>query len=71
VGTVLALLIAGGALGMRAIPAAAVTLVVVVLAGRYFNRWIGGITGDCLGAANQVAEAAVYLSLAFDIEALG
>jgi len=71
VGTVLALLIAGGALGIRAIPAAAVTVVVVVLAGRYFNRWIGGITGDCLGAANQVAEAAVYLSLAFDIEALG
>ncbi len=65
-GTALALAIAGAALGVRALAAVAVTLAVVVLAGRYFQRWIGGITGDCLGAANQVAEAAIYLSLAFD-----
>ncbi|GAA4001824.1 adenosylcobinamide-GDP ribazoletransferase [Hymenobacter fastidiosus] len=28
---------------------------------RYFQRWIGGYTGDCLGAIQQVAEVAVYL----------
>ena len=39
---------------------------VTALAGRYFRRWIGGITGDCLGAANQVAECAVYLVLAMN-----
>jgi len=33
------------------------------LAGRYFVRRIGGYTGDCLGAAQQVAELAFYLGL--------
>lgn len=66
IGTVMAALVAGLALGVRAIPAALVVLAVTWMAGRYFRRWIGGITGDCLGAANQVAEMAVYLVLAFD-----
>ena len=30
-------------------------------AGAYFRRRIGGYTGDCLGAAQQVAEVAFYL----------
>jgi len=30
--------------------------------GRYFNRHIGGYTGDCLGASQQIAEAIFYLS---------
>ena len=43
----------------------ALLLVAVVtwLAGRYFLRRIGGYTGDCLGAAQQVAELAFYLGL--------
>ncbi|MFD2786723.1 adenosylcobinamide-GDP ribazoletransferase [Hymenobacter rubripertinctus] len=28
---------------------------------RYFQRWIGGYTGDCLGAIQQTAEVTVYL----------
>jgi len=28
---------------------------------RYFKRWIGGYTGDCLGAIQQVTEIAIYL----------
>jgi adenosylcobinamide-GDP ribazoletransferase len=28
---------------------------------RYFGKWIGGYTGDCLGATQQVAEVVVYL----------
>jgi len=28
---------------------------------RYFKKWIGGYTGDCLGAIQQVTELAVYL----------
>ena len=28
---------------------------------RYFKRWIGGYTGDCLGAIQQVTEIVVYL----------
>ncbi len=30
---------------------------------RFFNRWIGGYTGDCLGAIQQVCEIVFYLSL--------
>ena len=34
-----------------------------LLAARYFVRRIGGYTGDCLGAAQQVSELAFYLGL--------
>ena len=27
----------------------------------YFKKWIGGYTGDCLGATQQVAEVIIYL----------
>jgi adenosylcobinamide-GDP ribazoletransferase len=30
------------------------------LSGLYYYRRIGGITGDCFGATNQLAEIAVY-----------
>lgn len=46
----------------------AIALGLVVLAtgwlARRFVRWIGGYTGDCLGATQQVAELAFYLGLA-------
>ena len=35
-------------------------LVVAVCAGRWFRNKIGGITGDCLGATNQLVELACY-----------
>ncbi|WP_338869348.1 adenosylcobinamide-GDP ribazoletransferase [Spirosoma sp. SC4-14] len=28
----------------------------------FFNKWLGGYTGDCLGAVQQVTEVVVYLS---------
>ncbi|WP_036825071.1 adenosylcobinamide-GDP ribazoletransferase, partial [Photobacterium sanctipauli] len=31
--------------------------------GRWFNRQLGGYTGDCLGAAQQISEIAGYLVL--------
>lgn len=30
---------------------------------RFFKRWIGGYTGDCLGAVQQAAELAFYVGL--------
>lgn len=30
---------------------------------KYFNKWIGGYTGDCLGTTQQVTEVVVYLSM--------
>lgn len=37
------------------------TVGIVAVASRFFARWLGGITGDCLGAVNQLVEAVVYL----------
>jgi adenosylcobinamide-GDP ribazoletransferase len=31
--------------------------------GRYFNKWINGYTGDCLGATQQLTEIVFYLSM--------
>jgi adenosylcobinamide-GDP ribazoletransferase len=31
--------------------------------GYYFKKWIGGYTGDCLGAVQQLTEVAIYLSM--------
>jgi adenosylcobinamide-GDP ribazoletransferase len=67
-GTALAGLIAVPALlpfGMRGAAAVAAAVATTALGGRYFRRRVGGITGDCLGAANQLVELAVYLVLAF------
>jgi adenosylcobinamide-GDP ribazoletransferase len=30
---------------------------------RYFQKWIDGYTGDCLGATQQVCEVVFYLSI--------
>ena len=38
------------------------TIVVTFLSGLYYQRKIGGVTGDCFGATNQLAEIAVYLT---------
>ncbi|MDP2795538.1 MAG: adenosylcobinamide-GDP ribazoletransferase [Sulfurisoma sp.] len=43
--------------------ALALTAVVTVLAARYFVKRIGGYTGDCLGATQQLAELAFYLGI--------
>ena len=29
--------------------------------GYYFRKWIGGYTGDCLGATQQISEVIIYL----------
>ena len=42
-------------------------VLVTGLVGIYFKRKIGGVTGDCLGAANQLVELASYLALAAHI----
>jgi adenosylcobinamide-GDP ribazoletransferase len=56
-----AVVIGVGVSGWRAAPLCAV---IVVLATWYFRRRLGGITGDCLGAVNQIQEVGVLLWLA-------
>jgi len=62
-------------LGIAALPPIAVLLMMdltawlvlapvaltVVLCSRYFNQRIGGYTGDCLGACQQLSELTIYL----------
>lgn len=36
-------------------------LVISVLSGLYYQRRLGGITGDCMGATIQISEITVYL----------
>ncbi|MGG6231443.1 adenosylcobinamide-GDP ribazoletransferase [Tenacibaculum sp. SDUM215027] len=38
-------------------------LVTYLYMGHFFKKWIGGQTGDCAGALQQVAEIVFYLSL--------
>lgn len=46
--------------------ALAATALVTALLARYFVRRIGGYTGDCLGATQQLAELAFYCGLLCD-----
>lgn len=52
----------GDALTITILVCAALLLTTTL--GRYFRRRIGGMTGDCLGAANQGVEMTTYLLLA-------
>jgi adenosylcobinamide-GDP ribazoletransferase len=47
----------------QAAVALALVALVAVLAARHFVKRIGGYTGDCLGAVQQLAELAFYLGL--------
>jgi adenosylcobinamide-GDP ribazoletransferase len=38
-------------------------LLTTFLLVRYFTKWIGGYTGDCLGAIQQATEVVCYLSI--------
>jgi adenosylcobinamide-GDP ribazoletransferase len=59
-----ALLLAGGWSTPRAILAAALAACTAALwLGRLFVRRLGGYTGDCLGAVQQLAEALIYMAI--------
>lgn len=45
-----------------ALAALVATAIVTALSGFYLKRRLGGITGDCLGAVNQIVELVVYLT---------
>lgn len=62
-GTLLAAPLVLAALGWWALPAVLVAGSVTAIAGRYFRSRLGGITGDCLGATNQLVELATYLAV--------
>ncbi len=64
----LALASVAGCLPLTLLPSVCSVSIVFILVsnwqlGRYFDKYIGGYTGDCLGACQQIAEVIFYLSL--------
>lgn len=47
----------------QALVACALAALATLWMASLYRRWLGGYTGDCLGAAQQVAEIAFYLGL--------
>jgi adenosylcobinamide-GDP ribazoletransferase len=62
VGTVLAAVLVAGLMGVKALVPLLAATVVTIGTGLYYRRHIGGVTGDCMGATNQLTEIAVYVS---------
>ena len=62
VGSLFMLVICIVTLRAQAAAAIGVAILVTLGTGMYFQRKIGGVTGDCFGATNQLAEIAVYLA---------
>jgi adenosylcobinamide-GDP ribazoletransferase len=52
----------GVALGVKALWVMLAAVAITAASGAYYQHRIGGVTGDCLGATNQIAELAVYLT---------
>ena len=53
---VLAIVIAAVALRMDAFAVIGSVAIVTVVLGALYRRWLGGVTGDTLGAASELAE---------------
>jgi adenosylcobinamide-GDP ribazoletransferase len=62
IGSLFTLAICIWLLRTHAAAAIVATILVTLLSGLYFQRRIDGVTGDCFGATNQLAEIAVYLT---------
>jgi adenosylcobinamide-GDP ribazoletransferase len=60
-GTIFSFAVAAMLLRTQAIAPIVVAMALTLLAGLYYKRRIGGITGDCFGATIQLAEIGVYL----------
>jgi adenosylcobinamide-GDP ribazoletransferase len=44
--------------------ALAVVAVIVFAMGAFYRRWLGGVTGDLIGACGELVEIAVLLTMA-------
>ncbi|RXS98211.1 adenosylcobinamide-GDP ribazoletransferase [Silvibacterium dinghuense] len=61
IGSVLSLVMAIALLRSHALAPVLASLVMTLVTALYYRYRIGGITGDCFGATNQLTEIAVYL----------
>jgi len=61
VGSLFTFVIAFALLHIRAFVPVLVSMGVTLITALYYKHRIGGVTGDCFGATNQLTEIAVYL----------
>jgi adenosylcobinamide-GDP ribazoletransferase len=61
IGSLLTLGIVFALLRLRALLPVLLSVAVMLVTALYYKRRIGGITGDCFGATNQLTEVAVYI----------
>jgi adenosylcobinamide-GDP ribazoletransferase len=61
-GTVFSFAIVIALLHTRAALAIGGAVLISLLSGLYYKRRIGGVTGDCFGATNQLTEIVAYLA---------
>jgi adenosylcobinamide-GDP ribazoletransferase len=61
VGSLFTFVIAFALLRIRALVPVLVSIGVTLITALYYKHRIGGVTGDCFGATNQLTEIAVYL----------
>jgi adenosylcobinamide-GDP ribazoletransferase len=52
------------AISIKALCACAVAVVATLLLRAFYQRWIGGVTGDLIGAAGEIVETAVLITFA-------
>jgi adenosylcobinamide-GDP ribazoletransferase len=60
-GTAITLAIVGFSLRAQMAAPIAAVIAVTIISGLVYRAKLGGITGDCFGASNQMAEIAVYM----------
>ncbi len=60
-GTIFSFALVGWLLRAQAIAPIVASTSLAFVSGLYYKRRLGGITGDCFGATNQLAEVGVYL----------
>lgn len=61
-GSIFSFATVGLVLRTRALPAIASAVLISFFSGLYYKRRIGGVTGDCFGATNQLTEIFIYLA---------
>lgn len=49
--------------GLHALRACAAAVIVTLALRAFYRRWLGGITGDLIGAAGELVEAAVLIAI--------
>jgi adenosylcobinamide-GDP ribazoletransferase len=62
-GVLVAVALAAGLSGVAGLVAAAAALVTAALLAAVFHRWLGGVTGDTLGATTELAGLVALLTL--------